>query len=973
MAPDRSTPTLPIWSSMLLLFICLNGLETVKSQGSYELRLVNGSAPNEGRVEMRSNSSDWMSLCGAYWDIGDGSVVCQHLGFTNATSVSRTARFGSSMGRIMSTNYQCTGSETHLEDCPVGQFSEGDCQHAADPGVVCYPSTPASMMTTMLPNLVTTLPPDVATPVRLMGGNSPFQGRVEVYLNNAWGTICDDSWDTTDARIVCRQLGFQEVFAATTNARFGQGLGPIHMDDTRCYGSETSILDCQHRGIGVHNCRHTEDAGVICLPESRLAGGSNHSEGRVEIKVGEQWQTVCGLGFDDIDANIVCNQMGYGEVLSTSLGNDRYGIATGTALVKNVNCNSNFQLMYQCASEVVPDGDPQCTSDNDVGIVCSNSDSALGLRLVGGNNIFEGRVEVNINNTWGTVCDDYWDMEDASVVCNQLGLGRAVEARKYASFGRGFGPIHMDDVLCSGNEATIFDCEYNNQTGCSHSEDAGVVCAPKIRLMGGMNAYQGRVEMFVNEEWSTICDTQWDEDEARVACRQLKYGFAATAKTGSYFGEGTGPILAENIRCSGYEGSLVQCPQFGISPNTTCDHSRDAGVICSLPENNITLRLVGGENAYQGRIDIELDGIWGTVCDNNWDKNDARVVCKQLGLGPGIEAAKGASFGPGTGPIYVDNLACRGHESSIAFCPNNGVEVHNCTHENDAGVVCSAPIRLVDGSGPYEGRVEILRNIVWGTVCDDGWDIKDATVVCNELGFGSAKRAVPASYFGSRSYGSIHMDTVACEGDEQSLTDCPHDTTHDCSHLEDAGVICTGKDLTCDLPPLPPNTYMSFVKSHYNEDEVIAVICTYGNESVEWRCGTDKRWTGQPLTCPPRKGHPRSNKTMIVSIVAVLVGLILIGLMIVLIFFVVRSQRRQGFGGAITMSDVIAHIETIKNAATTNGDRSKLEGCTTAMPENDITGVDVEPFDDHALENPKYYDGKDSKSNATGGYARLIE
>lgn len=105
----------------------------------------------------------------------------------------------------------------------------------------------------------------------------------------------------------------------------------------------------------------------------------------------------------------------------------------------------------------------------------------MGLRLVGGNNIFEGRVEVNINNTWGTVCDDYWDMEDASVVCNQLGLGRAVEARKYASFGRGFGPIHMDDVLCSGDEATIFDCEYNNQTGCSHSEDAGVVCAPKSR------------------------------------------------------------------------------------------------------------------------------------------------------------------------------------------------------------------------------------------------------------------------------------------------------------------------------------------------------------------------------------------------------------------------------------------------------------------------------------------------------------
>nr|XP_054763719.1 deleted in malignant brain tumors 1 protein-like [Lytechinus pictus] len=780
MMPHRTISALSFWSSSLLVIFCLHGLVTVKCQGNYEIRLVNGSANNEGRVEMRSsNRSDWMSLCGAYWDIGDGTVVCRLLGFLNATSVSRTARFGLSTGRIMSTNYQCIGNETNLEDCPVGQFSEGDCQHSADPGVVCYSPHSDSLGTTTTTTTAPTTVPSVLTPVRLVGGNSPFQGRVEVYLNNQWGTICDDSWDTTDARIVCRQLGFKEVFAATTNARFGQGTGPIHMDDTRCYGSETSILDCVNRGIGVHNCRHTEDAGVICVPESRLAGGSNHSEGRVEIKVGEEWRTICGVGFDDIDASIICNQMGYGESFSMSLGNDRYGTATSSAVVKNVNCNSNFQLIYQCASELVPEGDPQCTSDNDVGVVCSYTGV---LTIVG------------------------------------------------------------------------------------------------------------------------------------LSTHYIAYNF----------------------------------------------------------ENNITLRLSDGQNAYEGRIEIELDGVWGTVCDNNWDKNDARVVCKQLGLGPGIEAAGGAAFGKGTGPIYVDNLACRGHETSIAFCPNNGVEVHNCTHENDAGVVCSAPIRLVDGSGPFEGRVEILRNVIWGTVCDDGWDITDANVVCRELGFGSAKRAVPASYFGSRSYGSIHMDNVACTGSEQSLIDCPHETIHDCSHLEDAGVICTGKDLKCDIPSLPPNTYMNLIKSHYTEDEVIAVICTYGNDSVEWRCSTDKRWVGPTLNCPIRKpGRGGSNKTVIISVVALLVGIVLAGLMILLIFVLIRKQRREGFGGAITMSDVIAHIETIKNASTTNG--GKLDGRTTAMPENDITGVNVEPFNDHAIENAQFFDDKDSKSNATGGYARLIE
>ena len=103
----------------------------------------------------------------------------------------------------------------------------------------------------------------------------------------------------------------------------------------------------------------------------------------------------------------------------------------------------------------------------------------------------------------------------------------------------------------------------------------------------------------------------------------------------------------------------------------------------------------------------------------------------------------------------------------------------------------------MDGSNPYEGRVEVLKNNIWGTVCDDGWDMKDANVVCRELGFGAARKAVPASYFGSRSYGSIHFDEVQCTGNEASLKDCPHQTVHDCTHLEDAGVVCMGQSKFC--------------------------------------------------------------------------------------------------------------------------------------------------------------------------------
>ena len=100
------------------------------------------------------------------------------------------------------------------------------------------------------------------------------------------------------------------------------------------------------------------------------------------------------------------------------------------------------------------------------------------VRLVGGSNEAEGRVEVNVNGEWGTVCDDLWDLNDANVVCRMLGFQSAHAAATEALFGGGSGLIFLDDVVCSGNEESLFDCqhltiEFND---CSHFEDAGVLC-----------------------------------------------------------------------------------------------------------------------------------------------------------------------------------------------------------------------------------------------------------------------------------------------------------------------------------------------------------------------------------------------------------------------------------------------------------------------------------------------------------------
>ncbi|NXA56742.1 DMBT1 protein, partial [Nothocercus julius] len=151
----------------------------------------------------------------------------------------------------------------------------------------------------------------------------------------------------------------------------------------------------------------------------------------------------------------------------------------------------------------------------------------------------------------------------------------------------------------------------------------------------------------------------------------------------------------------------------------------------------------------------------------------------------------------GTGQIWLDEVNCTGTEDNLSECQVKAWGEHNCQHVEDASVEYSGiselgPLQLLNGPNRCAGRVEVLHNHLWGTICDDNWDLADAEVVCRQLGCGTALSATNRAHFGT-GHDRIWLDEVNCTGTEASLFECQASAwgENNCYHGEDAGVVCS--------------------------------------------------------------------------------------------------------------------------------------------------------------------------------------
>ncbi|XP_039623882.1 scavenger receptor cysteine-rich type 1 protein M130 [Polypterus senegalus] len=402
------------------------------------------------------------------WSSRDATVVCRQLNCGTRTQMPNSSQYKKSSKTVCLKGFLCSGNEKHLGSC--SQPKENKCVGSANAAVQCVDHIA----------------------LRLLNGTSVCDGRVEIFYNGSWGTVCDDSWGFPDANVVCRQLQCEAAVNAITPVSYGPGTGHIWLDNVRCRGNESFLWDCRHQKWGKHDCRHKEDVGVNCT-EFKMLRLTNGCSGQLQVFYKNLWGSICANKLDKATATMICQELGCGSLKSTIIE----GISklnSDPKWLDEVNCRGHETSIWQCPSS--PWGKNKCTRNEVAEFSCSGTikvntnkqkpcsedltqkhcTEPLELRLAGGTDNCSGRVEIKYGDTWGTVCDDDWDLKDVKVVCRQLRCGDAVSAE--LEFGGGSGVIWLNKVKCRGTEAHLWDCQHEplGKNDCVHKEDAGVKC-----------------------------------------------------------------------------------------------------------------------------------------------------------------------------------------------------------------------------------------------------------------------------------------------------------------------------------------------------------------------------------------------------------------------------------------------------------------------------------------------------------------
>ena len=368
--------------------------------------------------------------------------------------------------------------------------------------------------------------------------------------------------------------------------------------------------------------------------------------------------------------------------------------APSSACVLYHNCDEISTDCNECVS-----GESRCQLSTTTDVPpTSTTPAGHYVYLTGGSSSNEGNVFAYnpLMNVLGPVCDDFWELYDAQVVCRQLGFDGAELATGGSYFGSVPSNFSYDNVNCVGDEATLDDCTWIGYDDCSSSEGAGVVCTmasttteattPEppdhyVQLVGGSNPNEGNVyaQNPVTGIYGPVCDDGFDLTAANVVCKQLGFSGASAFHTESFYGNVDHIFSYDDISCESNDGTLDDCNHSNFE---NCGPNEAAGVNC------YKIELIGGSNATEGNVYATNPNtnIHGPICDDNWSHYEADVICRMLGFRRSLQVTHHSHFGPVPEVFAFDDVICHFGDPSLFSCDFSDED--NCATDEGAGVVC---------------------------------------------------------------------------------------------------------------------------------------------------------------------------------------------------------------------------------------------------------------------------------------------
>ncbi|XP_067118079.1 antigen WC1.1-like [Osmerus mordax] len=757
---------------------------------SESVRLVEGAGWCSGRVEVRSDQS-WVSVCEADFDRLDAEVVCRQLG-CGAPSVLQGALYGEGKGPLWDKEFQCGGKESRLLDCDTSDSGRNTCSPGSAVELTC-----------------------ISESVRLVEGAGWCSGRVEVRSDESWVSVCEADFDRLDAEVVCRQLGCGAP-SALQGALYGEGKGPLWDKEFQCGGKESRLLDCDTSDSARNTCSPGSAVGLTCSESSdvRLLDGGSRCAGRVEMKHQEEWRQLFNRFTWNMEtAAVVCRQLECGSAVSTR-GYDGDENRRHPAWWFESDCAGTESALRECGH--LKGG---VNSSSMVDVICSDllfqPGISLSSSMLGVSQDQQQGLQVFRDHSFTITCSIQPQYPGGSFHLTFTGSNTTLTHTLTAVNHSANFLFPAADHTHQGNyscvyEVYVFSHNFTSETNplpafiirvvvvlltlltpstalylCFKSTPQSEVfyspvetqseremlpvlmlvvmfwsTGSDVRLVDGGSRCAGRVEMKHQEEWRQLYSRDyWNMKHAAVVCRQLDCGSAVSIR--KYDGDEDRPTWSFESDCAGTESDLRECGPVGEGYNSLYV----AEVICSE-----SVRLVEGAGWCSGRVEVRSDQSWVSVCEADFDRLDAEVVCRQLGCGaPSV--LQGALYGEGKGPLWDKEFQCGGKESRLLDCDTSDSGRNTCSPGSAVGLTCSgSDVRLVDGGSRCAGRVEIKHQEEWRQLySSDYWSMKYAAIVCRQLDCGSAVSTRVYDGDEDRPTWGFKSD---CAGTESDLREC---------------------------------------------------------------------------------------------------------------------------------------------------------------------------------------------------------